>query len=210
MTLIESLLITYSVVFLANLAPAFMPPTWSILAFFLVRYDLPLIPLAVGGAVAASTGRLCLALVSRRWGRRWVSAERRANLSALGRWLDTRGRWTAPLAMLVYSFGPIPSNQLFMAAGLTGMRLRLIMGAFLVGRLFSYTFFTASVQMLYGKLEEVFTEHLGNTSILLLEMVALGALVLLTRMNWLKVLPQSAVRDTGTASATQDPDRQSP
>ena len=31
------LLLAYGVVFLVNLAPAFMPPTWSILAFFLVR-----------------------------------------------------------------------------------------------------------------------------------------------------------------------------
>src|SRR5919199_4773226 len=71
------LALAYLVVFLVNLAPALMPPTWSILAFFLIGYHLPLVPLAVGGALAASAGRLGLALASRPWGPRPLSPERR-------------------------------------------------------------------------------------------------------------------------------------
>src|SRR5581483_3324030 len=159
-----------------NVMPAFMPPTWSILALFLVRYNLPLVPLAVGGAVAASAGRLTLALASRRWGRRWLSTQRRSNLAHLGAWLDTRGRLAAPLAMLFYSFGPIPSNQLFIGAGLTRMRLAPIVGAFLAGRIFSYTFFVASAHVVHTRIDEVFAARWSNLGALAVEMLALAAL----------------------------------
>jgi hypothetical protein len=77
--LLEALLAAYAVVFVVNLVPAFMPPTWSILAYFLIRFDLPLLPLAVGGALAASSGRCVLALASNRYGRRVLSPGRREN-----------------------------------------------------------------------------------------------------------------------------------
>jgi hypothetical protein len=48
-----------------NTIPAFMPPTWSLLAFVHVRHGLPLWPLAAVGAAAAITGRALLVLGSR-------------------------------------------------------------------------------------------------------------------------------------------------
>jgi membrane protein YqaA with SNARE-associated domain len=176
------------VVFLVNLAPAFMPPTWAILAFFLVTYGLPLLPLAIGGAVAASAGRLVLALASRRWGWRLLSPQRQAGLAALRGWLEERPRWAAPLAMLVYSFGPIPSNQLFMAAGLAGMRLRPIVGAFLVGRLVSYTFWVGTAHLAAQHFEDLFARHLRSTGAVLIEIAAISLLVLFVRIDWPRLL----------------------
>lgn len=188
MTFAGQLLLAYLIVFLMNLAPAFMPPTWSVLAFFLIRDDLPLLPLSVGGAIAASLGRLVLALASRRWGPRLVPARQREGLRELGEWLDRRARWTAPAAVLVYSFGPIPSNQLFIAAGLTRMRLGPLVGAFFVGRLISYTFWVYTAHRVSASLENIFLGYWGNLGALAVQLLVLGLLVAFTRIDWLRVV----------------------
>ena len=182
------LLAAYAVVFVVNLVPAFMPPTWSILAYFLIRFELPLFPLAIGGALAASSGRWVLALASNRWGRNILSPGRREKLSILGDWLSTRARWLPPLAVLIYSFGPIPSNQLFMAAGLTGMRLRPIVVAFLAGRLVSYTVWISVAHVVSARFEDLFTGYLQRAGPLALELLALATLVAFTRIDWPRVL----------------------
>src|SRR5260370_26033246 len=57
------LLLVVAVVFGVNLLPAFGPPTWALLVFFRFRYpDIPAPALIVAGAVAATSGRLLLAL----------------------------------------------------------------------------------------------------------------------------------------------------
>ncbi|HAF10547.1 MAG TPA: hypothetical protein DCK98_10770 [Chloroflexi bacterium] len=184
------LLAAYVVVFAINLAPAFMPPTWSILAFFAITFQLPVLPLAIGGAIAASAGRLALALASRRGGRRFLSRDRRENLAALGEWIDTKGKVAAPVAMLVYSFGPIPSNQLFIAAGLTTANLVPIVGAFFVGRLLSYTFWVSTAHLAVTRLGDLFAAELRNGVLIGLEILALAALVLFTRIDWRRLLAE--------------------
>jgi membrane protein YqaA with SNARE-associated domain len=178
----------YLVVFFINLMPAFMPPTWSILAFFLIQYDLPLFPLAFGGAVAATSGRLVLALASRRWGRQLIPLEQRERLTQLGRWLDEKSRWAAPAAVLIYSFGPIPSNQLFIAAGLTCIRLGPIVGAFFVGRLLSYTFWAYTAHQVVRRFNDIFVGYWSNVTALAIQLFVIALLVLFTRINWPRLL----------------------
>lgn len=180
------------VVFLINLAPAFMPPTWSILAFFAITFGLPVLPLAIGGAVAASSGRLALALASRGGGRRFLSARRRDNLAALGEWIDTKGRLAAPVAMLLYSFGPIPSNQLFIAAGLTTANLLPIVGAFFVGRLLSYTFWVGTAHFAVTRLGDLFADELRNGALVGLQLLAFAVLLVFTRIDWRRLLASGA------------------
>ncbi len=62
-------------------------------SFFLIADHLPLWPLCIGCALAATAGRYGLALTSDRWGRRLLTAQHRANVAALGRWLNERSGW---------------------------------------------------------------------------------------------------------------------
>jgi hypothetical protein len=59
--------IALGVVFGVNLLPAFGPPTWALLVFFSLDFNLPAVPLIVGGAMAAASGRFLLAS-----GARWL------------------------------------------------------------------------------------------------------------------------------------------
>ena len=50
-----------------NIIPAFMPPTWIVLAFFVTKYDLQIIPVVLIGATCATLGRILLAGISKRY-----------------------------------------------------------------------------------------------------------------------------------------------
>jgi hypothetical protein len=54
-----------AVVFAVNLVPAFGPPTWGLLVFFSLDFDLPAV-LLLGGPLAAASGRLLLATATRK------------------------------------------------------------------------------------------------------------------------------------------------
>ena len=191
MDVTTGLLLSYALVFALNLVPAFMPPTWSVLAFIAIAGGLPPYPLAIGGALAASSGRLALALASRRFGRPFLTPRQRSEVAWLGAWIDTRGRVAAPLAMLIYSFGPIPSNQLFIAAGLCRARLAPFFLAFLAGRLVSYPLWIAGAGVAVAELTDVLTGHLRSTSVILLELLALAGLFAFTRIRWTAVLARA-------------------
>ena len=120
MTSWEWLLVAYALVLVMNVAPAFMPATWLVVAFFLIVYHVPFWPLCVGCALAATGGRCVLALLSNRWGQRLLSTKQQENVAALGAWLNKKSGWSQALAVLVYSLGPIPSNQMFMAQQRSG------------------------------------------------------------------------------------------
>ncbi len=66
MSTLAQLGVALAVIFAVNLLPAFGPPTWAVLVFFSLDFDLPAVPLVLGGALAAAAGRLVLANGARR------------------------------------------------------------------------------------------------------------------------------------------------
>ena len=122
-----------------NVIPAFAPPTWLTVAF--IGLTIPeievwrLVPVAAG---AATLGRLSLAKLSRRIVRKnFLSEAVRRNIDAIKHGLERRGKLTFGL-FLLYAFGPLPSNYLFIAYGLTTLRLAAIAAPFFIGRSCSY------------------------------------------------------------------------
>jgi membrane protein YqaA with SNARE-associated domain len=188
MDLLLLLLVASALVFALNIVPAFMPPTWSVLAVTHLTFDVPVLPLVVCAAFSASCGRLALALLSRRYGRALLSPSRRNELTALGRWLDTKARWAAPLALLIYFFSPIPSNQLFVAAGLTRMSLGRVVAAFLAGRLVSYPLWITAAAVTATRLEEVFLGQFTNGVALAVELALVASVVLFARIDWSRLI----------------------
>ena len=176
------------IVFLLNLVPALMPPTWVVLALLHVAFGVPALPLAIAGAFSASAGRLTLALAARRYGRGLLSPVRRAELAGLGRWLDAKARWAAPLAVRVCSFGPIPSNQLFIAAGLTRMQLARIVAAFCAGRLVSYPLWIAASRVTAARLQQLLLGQYMNVAAITLEVGLVVLLIAFVRVDWLRVI----------------------
>src|SRR4029079_2254722 len=90
------LLVAFALVFVINLVPAFMPSSWMVLAFFYIRFDLPLLLLTVGGAIVSVFVRLVLAKGSPAFRRRFMR-EREVDLDDLGAFLDERRNYVAPI-----------------------------------------------------------------------------------------------------------------
>ena len=207
MSTLEWLLIAWAVAVVINLIPYFMPPTWAVVAFFLIALSLPLWPLAIGCAFASTAGRCGLYYMSARWGRRLLSARHRENVEALGRWLNARPGWRGALDVLVYSLGPIPSNDLFIAAGLSRARLWPVAVGFLPGRLVSYPALALAAQGANDHFGGILTRQWHDPKWLALEILSIVGLVLFSRIDWPRLLhlPRPSLGSDREPTAAAEP-----
>ena len=143
-----NLLALFVTILLLNVMPAFAPPTWMVMSWIgSSRPDPNPVLLAGIAACAATLGRLVLARLSCTLVRnRWMREADRQNVDVVRSWLEERKGMTVGL-MLAYAFSPFPSNYIFIAYGLTGMRLWLIGLPFFAGRWISYLTWTRIAQI---------------------------------------------------------------
>jgi hypothetical protein len=174
------------VVFGVNLLPAFGPTTWSLLVFFRLQSQIPAILLVLIGAVAAAGGRLTLALASRRFRGR-LSPERLEHLTAARDALTgSRTRTWAGLGL--FALSPLPSAQLFVAAGLVDAPIVPLTAAFFAGRLVSYSLYVAAASAVKHSIGSIVAASLTSPLGIALQVVMLAALVALVRVDWAKLL----------------------
>lgn len=165
-----------AVVFAVNLLPAFGPPTWAVLVFFTLDFDLPAAPLVVGGALAAASGRFVLASGTRRLRPR-LSAARLASLDRTQRLLGgNRRRTVAGLGL--FALSPVPSGQLFVAAGLMTVPLLPLTAAFFSGRLVSYSIYVSVASIAERNLGDLALDALTSPLGMGLQLAMLAALAI--------------------------------
>jgi len=168
------LLIALGVVFAVNLLPAFGPPTWAVLVFFSLQYDLPAVPLVLGGALAAAGGRYLLATGTRRLRPR-LSAARLRRLDRAQAALGADRRRTAT-GLGLFALSPVPSGQLFVAAGLMTVPLLPLTAAFFAGRLASYSIYVGAAGVAAASLGDVVLDALTSPLGMALQLAMLAAL----------------------------------
>jgi membrane protein YqaA with SNARE-associated domain len=168
------LALALGVVFAVNLLPAFGPPTWAVLVFFSLDFDLPAVPLVLGGALAAASGRYLLASGARRFRPR-LAAARLARLDrAQAALLADRRRSAAGLGL--FALSPVPSGQLFVAAGLMTVPLLPLTAAFFAGRLVSYSIYVGVASIAEQNLGDVVVNALASPLGMGLQLAMLAAL----------------------------------
>lgn len=170
-----------------NLMPALGPPTWSILVLYRLKTGVPAIPLVVIGALAAALGRFALAYAFRLIGDRLPTRMKR-NLEAVRLRVEQRKR-SMLIGLGLFALSPVPSAQLFEAAGLARVRLAAFTIAFFAGRLVSYSIYvaiTTSIQS--SSLGDELTSVIASPQGLLIEIAMVALLVLLTQINWTRHL----------------------
>jgi len=179
--------LVFLTVLLLNMIPAFAPPTWMVFSFLGLRFpEHAGFLLAVTGALAATLGRCILAKMSRVIVRRqWLSATSRNSVDSLKAEIEKRPRLTFGL-LLFFAFTPLPSNSVFIAYGLTTMRILRIAFPFFLGRFVSYVFWAKSGALLSRKFDLNEGATFGYFSLYFVAtQIALIALVYaFTRMDW--------------------------
>lgn len=184
-------ILLFLVVFGVNLLPAFGPPTWTILVVYRLNTDMPTWLLVLTGAAAAASGRFILANSFRLFASR-LSEKSRGNLQAAREAIQRRRRNTV-LALGLFALSPMPSAQLFEAAGLTGVRLVGFTLAFFSGRLVAYTIYAYTAgELRKTSWGEALQSGFSNPWILALQLVLIAGLVLLIRIDWAKLFSGKA------------------
>ena len=182
---VQWFLIAMVVVFLINLSPGFMPSSWMVMAFFYIQFGLPLVPLAICGALVSGLGRFCLAK-----GSGWVTEhffpKKKDDLRDLGEYLE-RKRGLVAIFVFVYSLLPLPTNNLFLAAGMTRVDLRYVLAGFYAARLPADLFWIWTANATFQGLDEVFAKS-GNVIAIALQIGALLSVALLYFLPWGKWL----------------------
>ena len=180
-------LLLFAIVLGVNLLPAFGPPSWSIVALYGLNSNLSLPVIVVVAALAAALGRYALAHGFRLL-RHHIPARMKANLEAAGNALQRRKRH-AVLALGLFALSPLPSAQLFEAAGLTGVRLWPFTAAFFAGRLVSYSIYGATAKRIgTSSLGDTFRHELTSPLGIGLQLLMIGLLVALAQVDWVKRL----------------------
>ena len=180
--MLPELLLTAGLVFAVNLLPAFGPPTWIVLAFVKLRYDLPAVPLVVVGASASAAGRYVLARTAHAL-RRHLPRERREGLELLGRRLESEPA-TATGMLGVFLISPLPSAQLFVAAGLAEVRLLRLTLVFFAGRLVTYSIYVAGTVVAVDRFGDALTRGLYSPLGIAVQIAMLIGLVAVVRIDW--------------------------
>jgi translation elongation factor EF-1beta len=189
-------LVIFIVVFALNVIPIFAPPTWSVLSFIAIRFDSNIVLLAVVGAVAATLGRLALAKLSTVIVRQKIlSDDTRTNIDAVKERLESKKKLTFSI-LLFYAFSPFPSNHLFIAYGLTALKLKLIAIPFLLGRVVSYAFwaFTASSVAQLLNYESVTSKSFFSYYFVASQLFGLATIYVFTRIDWQRVFTDKRLR----------------
>ena len=181
------LLLVFAVVFGVNLLPALGPPTWAVLVFFRFRYPaIPAPALVVVGAVAAVAGRFLLALAFRAFGTK-LPAKRQESLQVLGRAIG-ESRAGLLTSLVLFAVAPLPSAQLFEAAGLARIRLSRLLAAFFVGRLVSYSIYVGTASAAHKSLGGLFGKGLFSLQAIATELIGVALLIATIVVDWPSVI----------------------
>jgi membrane protein YqaA with SNARE-associated domain len=175
-------LVLFAIVFGVNLLPAFGPPTWAVLVFTRLHWHLNPFALVLLGALAAISGRYLLARGARHFKGR-MPARMKDNLEA-ARTLIERKRLGAIALFGLFVVSPLPSAQLFLAAGLLDLPLEPLTLAFFLGRLVSYSIYVSVATLADKQLGNVVGQIFGSPWSIALQVVLLVATCLLPLVNW--------------------------
>lgn len=191
------LLYTFLAVLAINFAPAFAPPTWIVLSFIVINFQVPhILLLVLIGTLAASLGWLALAKLSYLIIRQHLLSDKtKINIDSLKNYLERNKKLTYKI-FLFYAFSPLPSNQLFIAYGLTSLKFRYVAWPFFVGRLCSYTFWALTASKVSERLASESLQTLSYFSYFFVVSQALIFLViyLFTKLDWQKLLEEKTLQ----------------
>jgi hypothetical protein len=178
------------IIFIINLIPIFMPPTWVLVSFVGFYFGLSysgLVLLCLFAALASSAGRAALALFSEYFLRnRFISSDIKQNLDVLKQHVEKRQTLTSGL-FLAYAFSPLPSGQLFLAYGLANLKLRPIIVPFFAGRFASYLFWgfvSSSFAEVIDRINSLKSGAFLSIYFVLGQIATLYLVYLFTKIDW--------------------------
>ena len=184
----EIYLIAILSIVLLNVLPAFAPPTWMALVFFLFHYYANPVALVILGVVSATIGRAILAWYFRKFSH-LVPTRFSRNMEYAGRYFTDHASKRFAFLTLFF-FSPISSAQLFEAAGLMKtINLKPLLAAFAAGRTFTYsTYVTGAAAIAATNFGELLIQELKSPWAIAVQIAMITALIAVGSIDWKKRL----------------------
>lgn len=186
-----SYLWAFLIVFAENLMPAFGPPTWLVLVYLTLGFQLEPLPLIVLAVIAASLAHYILAYAFRRF--RFALPEwYRHNLENLGNKITRHGATSWGL-LILFLWSPLSSSQLFVAAGLIRqVKILPLVIAFAVGRSITYpTYVYGATYLSTTDLGRTFVSEMTSPLMLIGQTILILGVIALGFIKWKTQVPNS-------------------
>lgn len=177
-----------AIAFAMNIVPVLGPPLWTVVTFFALQSDIPIVPTVVLATFAAGLGRIVLALIAKKLGRSLVRMQQ-ADVDEIADLLRRRRTHLLPAA-LVYST-VLPTSWMFMAAGIIGAPLRPIFLGYWFSRAAIDTFLVLSARTAS---EELIRDAVLGPTALVAQAFGILTFFLFLRLPWVRWLARLAAR----------------
>lgn len=177
--------------FLINVVPAFMPPTWIVLATIYILFPkLNPLWLAIGGAIFSTLGRFALLFIGKE-GRFLLKKKRRAALEELGV-LIKRKRSYGFLSAFIVALTPLPSNAYFIILGLMDFINAEVFLGFFLGRVISYWSLISLTRITVRALAPLVQSEFLITAIV--DIIGMASVFIFALIDWNKLLKKYLVK----------------
>ncbi|MCX6769409.1 MAG: hypothetical protein NT051_01880 [Candidatus Micrarchaeota archaeon] len=180
-----SFLALLAAVFAINVIPAFMPPTWSVLAYYYLFYGGDPLLLALCGTLFSTLGRIVLAKWSSPLASRFFSKHMESNAKFM-RKEASQHKNAEFFGMFIYALSPLPSNSVFIIAGAAKLRLAQIVAGFMAGRFISYYVILTLTVISAETIRNSFS--LGGPESWAIQLVGIALAVLVFAVDWQSIL----------------------
>lgn len=178
----------FVLIFILNVIPAFVPPSWTVLSLFYVmfpEYFSPL-PLALVGCVASTLGRVVLSYMATA-SRGIMGEARKESLGDLRKKIESR-KWRAFLLSLAVALSPLPSNAYFLAIGVMKYQVIDVFAGFMLGRFFSYWLTISLTKVAAHSFRELFRNELYVVAII--DLIAIASVIAFALIDWHKLMEE--------------------
>lgn len=135
----------YLLVFLGALLFDIVPfpflPAFTIMMFLQIIYDLNVWTVIIIGVTGSVLGRYILLLYAHLISNKYLNPSKNQDIQFLGEKMN-QNKWKGQLIILAYSLLPLPTTPLFLGVGISRMKPRSIIPAFILG---NFTIDTAAL-----------------------------------------------------------------
>lgn len=187
---------TYLVLIAVTTGFALIPlplfPSWVVVAYMVVEYNLS-IPMAIlVGAFGTAIGRVGLVAVSRVAGHRMLGSWSRSNLEYLHERLENAAGTLGVGVLLAAS--PPPAGVLFVVAGLVRVPLWLVGVSVFFGRIVGYIISVGGASLAASALADQLRGIIGPWSVAVAVAIVVGVLLLVIHIDYRVLIEERRLR----------------
>ena len=175
-------LLVFVCALLFDIVPFPFLPAFTIMLLLQIIFHLNVWVVIVVGVAGSVLGRYILILYSPLIANKYLKVSKNEDIKFLGEKMKEK-KWKGQMVILAYSLLPLPTTPLFLAAGISKLKARYIIPAFLIGKFTSDTIALHAGKYATENTRKIFDEALSWKSIASF-VLALFLLFCLLFINW--------------------------